>query len=60
LIAVVWAALVLVRTAATGFEFNGGAYGNGQKLAVVLAILVLVVGDPRAPEEPPVRRLRGG
>jgi hypothetical protein len=44
LIAVVWAALVLVRTAATGSEFNGGAYGNGQKFAVVLAILVLVVG----------------
>jgi hypothetical protein len=44
IVAVVWAALVLVRTVATGFEFDGGAYGNGQKFAVVLAALVLVVG----------------
>jgi hypothetical protein len=43
-VAVVWATLVLLRAVANGFDFNGGAYGNGQKAALVLAALVLVVG----------------
>ena len=43
-VAVVWASLVLIRAAADGFSFNGGAYGAGQKTAIVLAVLVVIVG----------------
>ena len=42
-IAVFWAGLVLGRAVANGFSFEEGAYGNGQKLAVAVAILVLIV-----------------
>jgi hypothetical protein len=41
---VVWGALVLLRAAASGFSFNGGAYGAGQLTAVGLAVLVVIVG----------------
>lgn len=43
-IAVLWAAVVLVRAAVGGFSFNGGAYGAGQMVAVALAVLVVIVG----------------
>jgi hypothetical protein len=43
-IAVFWAGLVLGRAFASGFAFDEGAYGNGQKFAVALAVLVLIVG----------------
>jgi hypothetical protein len=43
-IAVFWSGLVLGRAFASGFAFEDGAYGNGQKLAVALAVLVLIVG----------------
>jgi len=42
-VAVVWAAFVVVRSAAGGFSFNGGPYGQGQMAAVVLAAVVLIV-----------------
>jgi hypothetical protein len=43
-VAVLWAALVVARAAASGFSFQSGAYGNGQKFALVLGLLVLIVG----------------
>jgi hypothetical protein len=43
-VAVLWAAFVVIRAGASGFSFESGSYGNGQKFAVVLAIVVLIVG----------------
>ena len=43
-VAVLWAAFVVGRAVASGFSFESGSYGNGQKFAVVLALVVLIVG----------------
>jgi hypothetical protein len=43
-VAVLWAAFVVGRAVASGFSFESGSYGNGQKFAVALAVVVLIVG----------------
>ena len=43
-VAVLWAAFVVGRAVASGFSFESGSHGNGQKFAVVLALVVLIVG----------------
>ena len=43
-VAVLWAAFVVGRAAVSGFSFESGSYGSGQKFAVVLAVVVLIVG----------------
>jgi hypothetical protein len=44
MLAVLWAGFVLGKAAANGFEFDhGGAYGNGQMAAIVLAVIVILV-----------------
>jgi hypothetical protein len=43
MLAVFWAGFVLGKAAANGFEFETGSYGNGQKAAIVLAVIVILV-----------------
>jgi hypothetical protein len=44
MLAVFWAGFVLGRAASDGFHFDhGGAYGNGQMAAIVLAVIVILV-----------------
>jgi hypothetical protein len=47
MLAVFWAGFVLGKAASDGFSFDQGAYSNGQKAAIVLAVIViLVAGRP--------------
>ena len=43
MLAVLWGGFVLGKAAANGFEFETGSYGNGQKAAIVLAVIVILV-----------------
>jgi len=40
---VLWAGIIIGKAAADGFSFDQGAYGNGQKAAVVFAVVVVLV-----------------
>jgi hypothetical protein len=42
MLCVLWAGIIIGRAAADGFSFDQGAYGNGQKAAVVLAVVVVL------------------
>jgi hypothetical protein len=43
MLCVLWAGIIIGKAAASGFSFDQGAYGNGQKAAVVLAVVVILV-----------------
>jgi hypothetical protein len=43
MLAVLWGGFVLGKAAADGFEFESGSYGNGQKAAIVVAVIVILV-----------------
>jgi hypothetical protein len=43
MLAVLWAGFVLGKAAGNGFEFENGSYGSGQKAAIVLAVMVIIV-----------------
>ena len=43
MLAALWAGFVLGKAAANGFEFENASYGNGQKAAIVLAVMVIIV-----------------
>lgn len=42
MLCVLWAGIIIGRAAVEGFSFDQGAYGNGQKAAVVLAVVVVL------------------
>jgi hypothetical protein len=47
MLCVLWAGVIIGRATADGFSFDQGAYGNGQKAAVVLAVVVVLVAGRR-------------
>ena len=47
MLCVLSAGVIIGRAAADGFAFDQGAYGNGQKAAVVLAVVVVLVAGRR-------------